>query len=57
MTDKGCNCGKPKPRPGASGGSKAPFALTTQGHTQTFGSRLERDAAWVRGGKVGDRRP
>lgn len=42
-----CNCGKPKPKP-ASGG-KASFTLQdTSGRVQTFGSRLEAQAANVR---------
>lgn len=45
---KGCNCGssKPKPRPG---GKEQSFVLTgTNGRTQSFGSRLEAQAANVR---------
>ena len=55
---RGCNCGKPKPRPGAGAGKDNPaFTLTQNGRTQAFGSKLERDAAFVRGGRVGERRP
>lgn len=53
--DKGCGCGKPKPKP--QGGGQQAFALTQNGSTQRFGSKLERDAAWVRGGKAGTRQP
>lgn len=44
----GCNCNKPKPKPPTNAAQRQEFTLTAGGHTQTFGSRLERDAAVVR---------
>lgn len=57
--DRGCGCSKPKPKPGSgsSDGKTQSFALIQGGRTQTFGSALERDAAWVRSGRIGDRQP
>ena len=61
----GCNCGKnkkplgtkaPTPPPDPKGSTKTTqtFALDTpDGATQTFGSRLEAEAARVRAGRVG----
>lgn len=46
-----CNCGKKKPPVGSpkpSSSATQEFSLNMNGSTQTFGSKLERDAALVR---------
>ena len=48
----GCNCGKPKPRPEAP--KMVSFILQVDGSRQSFGSRLEAEAAFVRGGRHGE---
>lgn len=51
-----CNCNKPRPRPSSGSGSSSntqSFALEVNGKTQTFGSKLERDAEFVRSGRRG----
>lgn len=58
----GCNCSKKKPPvgapppPPASSATSQEFSTTVNGRTQSFGSKLERDAAVVRSGLHNSRR-
>lgn len=44
----GCSCNKPKPKPTPSGLTQEFSLRHSDGRTETFGSRLERDAAQAR---------
>lgn len=62
----GCNCGKkkqqqkqqpPQSSEQSNSSSRQTFTLDTGARVQTFGSRLEAEAAWVRNGRKGVVRP